>query len=323
MNAKRWIALAVFFVLLFSMVTGTETVRSVLETSNRWTVEIYEAGSGADIALIDIRGPITYDSGEGSFFLEEGYSQNIFLEQIETAFVQDNIEAIILRVNSPGGAVTACDEVYQKIRSLKEENEKPLVVYMENIAASGGYLVSTTGDVIFANRSALTGSIGVIMSSINVHRLADELGVEQKVIKSGPYKDIFNIFREVTKEESEILQGIIDETYDFFIDSVLEGRDLERDDLLELADGRIYTATQAIENGLIDEIGFFQDVIEKTAELANTSDPNVIHFKRVPLKPFDYIFGQISRITLGPKSLEDYIETRKEEYPQLMYIWRP
>ncbi len=323
MDAKRWIALAVFLILLFSMATSTETVRGVMETSKRWTVEVYDFGTGADIALINLSGIITHDRGEGSIFQDEGYSQTIFLEQIETAFLQDEIKGIILRVNSPGGAVAACDELFNKINSLKEEHKKPLVIYMEDIAASGGYLVSTTGDVIFANRSTLTGSIGVIMSSLNVHRLADDLGVEQKVYKSGNYKDLLNIFREVTPEESSILQEIVDETHDFFIDSVLEGRNMERDDLLDLADGRIYTATQALENGLIDEVGFLEDAINKTAELANTKDPNVLQFKRLPLRPYDFIFGQISRLTGGPSSVEDYIQNRKEEYPGLMYIWRP
>lgn len=280
MTKKRWIALIVFLaIMLLSAVTqlGTASLRA---GDKDWSEEIYQQGGLEQIALLEVEGVITNANQVGGFFSSPLYNHEVFLKQLKEAFQNEQIKAILLHVNSPGGGVVESDEIYHTIRKLKAEYEKPLVVYMSNTAASGGYYISALADTIYANRSTITGSIGVIISSLNYRELAEEWGVKDQTFTSGPHKDIMSPMKEMTAKEREIIQSIVDELYANFVDVIVEGRKMSREDVLQIADGRIYTGSQAKELGLVDEIGFLDEAIEGTAALANLDHPTVIRYKQ-------------------------------------------
>lgn len=287
-----------------------------------WKEEVIQRGGQDKIAILDIEGIIS-DQTTGDFFNQVGYNHRTFLKQLEHAFQDENIKAILLRVNSPGGGVVESDEIYHKIVSLKEEHQKPIVTYMANMAASGGYYISAPTDQIYANRSTLTGSIGVIMSSYNVQELAENWGVKQETFKSGAHKDIMSSMREVTDEERRIIQSIVDESYENFLDVIVRGRKdkgMTKEKLVPLADGRIFTGNQAKELGLIDEIGFMDDAIEGTAALAKVENPTVVRYKQSGWSAFNNLFAMLqgkSNDLLGIKEL-----IHSQHNPSLMYLFQ-
>lgn len=329
MTVKRWVALGISAALFFFYVVGQVAVNFFFEDNVllqdynlEWHEDVYHQGGLDRIALLEVDGAII-DQPSGNIFHSVGYNHRSFLKQIEHAFKDKNIKGIILRVNSPGGGVVESDEIYHKIMELKERYKKPIVAYMANMAASGGYYISAPTDKIFANRSTLTGSIGVIISSYNVQELAEDWGVRQEVFKSGPHKDIMSNMREMTDEERSIIQSIVDESYDNFLDVVVEGREdvgMTKEKLRPLADGRIFTGQQAKEAGLVDAIGFMDDAIEGIAELAEIENPTVITYKQTGWPALNQIFATLqssSKDLLGIKEL-----IYKQDQPSLMYLFK-
>lgn len=206
------------------------------------------------------------------------YSDSI-VERLERADQDPSVKAIVLRVNSPGGGVVATDEIYSALTEI----EKPLVVSMGEMAASGGYYVSCAAEEILANPATLTGSIGVISTVPNFEELLDKVGIEMLVIKSGTMKDEMSPYRQPTEEEIAHWQGIIDEAYEQFLGVVVEGRDLHPDEARELADGRVYTGHRALELGLVDQLGNLPEALELAAELGGIEGkPRVIEYQRTP-----------------------------------------
>jgi protease IV len=172
---------------------------------------------------------------------------------------EKGIKGVLLTINSPGGTVGASKEVYEAIVKLREN--KPVVVSMLDQATSGGYYIASAANKIYANAGTLTGSIGVILSGLNVKELFARIGVEQQTIKTGPYKDIFSPFRPISDPEKELLQGLLTSTYEEFVSDVAKGRKMDVAAVKKLADGRIYTGTQAKANGLVDAIGTYEDAV--------------------------------------------------------------
>src|SRR5690625_1378587 len=181
---------------------------------------------------------------------------------IEKAAEDTTIAGLIIRIDTPGGAVVETAQIHEALLELQNEYDKPFYVSMGNTAASGGYYVSAPANKIFAEAATLTGSIGVIMESINFAELAENYGIHFNTIKSGKHKDILSPSREMTSEEEAILQSMIDEMYDEFVQVIVDGRGMNESTVRELADGRVYTGKQAQENGLIDEVGSLKDAIE-------------------------------------------------------------
>ncbi|MCK5186247.1 MAG: signal peptide peptidase SppA [Deltaproteobacteria bacterium] len=205
-----------------------------------------------------------------------------------------NIKAIILRINSPGGMVAPSQEIYQEVK--KACREKKVVVSMESIAASGGYYIACTADKIVANPGTLVGSIGVILQIENIEELLSKIGLKREIVKSGKYKDIGSMTRPMTEEEEAILQGFSDNIYYQFVDAVAEGRDMKREEVLKLADGRIFTGEQAIKLGLIDRLGNLQDTISMTGEMVGIEgEPKVVYPKKKRPSVFDFIFEEASK----------------------------
>lgn len=171
----------------------------------------------------------------------------------------NGIKGVLLTINSPGGTVGASKEVYEAVKKLREK--KPVVVSMLDQATSGGYYIASAANKIYANAGTLTGSIGVILSGLNVKELFTRIGVEPQTIKTGPYKDIFSPFRPISDPEKELLQGLLTSTYEEFLSDVAKGRKMDVAAVRKLADGRIYTGAQAKENGLVDAIGTYEDAV--------------------------------------------------------------
>ncbi|HEX6709169.1 MAG TPA: signal peptide peptidase SppA [Rubrobacter sp.] len=244
--------------------------------------EEYVSGDGADkIAVVPVEGEITSADvslgGTQPTVTPEGLA-----DALRQAGQDTSVAAVVLEVNSPGGGVTASDEMHQSILDFKKNTGKPVVVSMGDTAASGGYYISTAADRIVANETTLTGSLGVIFQLNNFAEAADKYGIKQVVIKSGKYKDIGNAFREMKPEEREIFQSIVDDSYSEFVDVISEGRDIPKDRVREIADGRVYSGSQAKQLGLIDSFGGLDEASALAGKLAGTSDITVVRYVQEP-----------------------------------------
>ncbi len=287
MSRKRWLALIAVAMLLVASISvnvATSTVfsnaNSLIGTMNQeWTETIYEQGDniGGSIALLEVNGVIQ-DTGEGGLFQTSGYHHQMLLSQLDHAAEDPTVEGIILRVNTPGGGVVESAEIHEKIINAQVEYGKPVFISMGSMAASGGYYIAAPADMIVASPQTITGSIGVIMESINVTELAENYGVKVNTIKSGPYKDIMSATREMTDEDRAILQSLIDESYDEFVRIIAEGRDMSEEEVRTIADGRIYSGNQALELDLVDELGSLDDTILLMKDYVG-ADYNVVKYE--------------------------------------------
>jgi protease-4 len=187
------------------------------------------------------------------------------VEELKEYSKDASVKAIVLRVNSPGGGVAPSQEIYEEIVKIKEK--KKVVASMGSVAASGGYYIASPADKIVANAGTLTGSIGVIMEIPNVSGLMEKIGVNTQVVKSGKHKDIASVFKTLTPEEKKILQTVLDDVHDQFIEDVSDARGMQPEEIRKLADGRIFTGRMAKEAGLVDELGNLQDAIMLAGKL--------------------------------------------------------
>jgi len=201
-----------------------------------------------------------------------------------------SIKAVVLRIDSPGGAVAPSQEIYEEILKIKEN--KKIIVSMGTVAASGGYYIAAPADKIVANAGTLTGSIGVIMEIPNISGLMQKIGVETQVIKSGEHKDIASMFKSLKPEEKQILQNVLDDVHNQFIMAVSEGRKMKFEEIKKLADGRIFTGRMAKELGLVDELGNLQDAIMLAGKLTGIKgEPQIIE-KKEKFSFFDILKGE-------------------------------
>ncbi|MBI4043023.1 MAG: signal peptide peptidase SppA [Deltaproteobacteria bacterium] len=231
------------------------------------------------IALFQGRSRATLVLSSGVGIVEvEGVILNptTILEQLEEYRAARGIEAVVLKINTPGGSVGAVQEIYDKVLEVK--TEKPVVAALGAIAASGGYYVATAANKIISNPGAITGSIGVIMKFADAGKLLEWMKVRPYNIKSGKYKDIGSPDRMMTEEERRLLQGVIRDSHEQFVEAVIEGRGLDRDDVAEIADGRIFTGRQAQKIGLVDKLGSLREAIKLAAEVAGIKgEPKVVY----------------------------------------------
>lgn len=231
------------------------------------------------IAVINLTGTIAFSQSSS---LLEASSTNATMDDLERAEEDPSLQAVVLRIDSPGGSAAASHELYEQVMRLKESGKK-VVASFGDTAASGGYYVAAAADKIVSLPSTLTGSIGVISTVPNLEELYKMLGYKERVFKSGPHKDMLSATRPLTSEEEEIMQGIIDDTYDQFLNAVVEGRGLPKEEVRQLADGRIYTGSQAKDVGLVDELGGQREAIELAAKLAGIEgEPEVVEYRQTP-----------------------------------------
>jgi protease-4 len=249
---------------------------------------------GDKIAIVEIRGVITQSSE--------------IIEEIHQYLEDDAVKAIILRIDSPGGGVGPSQEIYREVMKIK--SRKKVVTSMGSVAASGGYYVACASDLIVANPGTITGSIGVLMEFTNIEELFKKIGIKGVVVKSGELKDMGSPFREMTPEERRVIQAVIDNVHQQFIQAVADGRKLDRSKVAQIADGRILTGEQAKQLGLVDQIGNLEDAIDTTAKLVGiVGKPNILY----PKKKFS-IWELLIRETVSV-----ILETLKEKGFELNY----
>jgi protease IV len=247
---------------------------------------------GDRIALIRIEGPIL-DSKDA-------------IDEIKDYTKDPSIRAIVLRIDSPGGAVAPSQEIYEEVR--KAITKKKIVVSMGSVAASGGYYIASPASRIIANPGTLTGSIGVIMEIPNIEGLLNKLGIKSEVVKSGRHKDLASVFRGIKQEEREILQNVLDNVHEQFISAVSEGRKMVRDDVKKIADGRIFTGEQALKAGLVDELGNLEDAVKSAAKLSGIKGEPVVVSKKERFSFVNLLRGSM------PKELFDVVPSVKVKY---------
>lgn len=241
------------------------------------------SGKGAPkILLTDITGFISSQERKSGLVSRGQSMVDALKEQLKKAEEENDLAGVVVRINSPGGTVTASDIIFHELMEFKKKKDVPVYAVMMGIGTSGGYYASLAADRIYAHPTTITGSIGVLAVKMNIEGLMEKIGVEEKTVKSGKMKDIFSPFRPDTPEERKIMQGIIDQLHARFVDAVAEGREgkLRKDDINTLADGRPYTARQALEAGLIDEIGYLEDAIEAMKKERGIEEASVVTYVR-------------------------------------------
>ncbi|MDI7258681.1 MAG: signal peptide peptidase SppA [Thermodesulfobacteriota bacterium] len=266
--------LAFFFALLF--IIGRYVVKS---GSTQFAF-------GDKIAVVEIRGVITHSSG--------------IIEELHRYEEDEGVKAIILRIDSPGGGVGPSQEIHREV--LKVKSKKKVITSMGSVAASGGYYIASASDLIVANPGTITGSIGVLMEFTNIEELFRKIGIKGLVLKSGEHKDIGSPFREMTAEEKKIIQSVIDNVHQQFIQAVAEGRKLDRSKVVQVADGRILTGEQAKHLGLVDQIGNLQDAIDTTAKMVGIEGKPVILYPKKKFSLFDLLVSKVTSAILDTLS---------------------
>ncbi|WP_203361475.1 signal peptide peptidase SppA [Bacillus sp. REN10] len=333
MNKKRSIALAAAAALFivsvianFASASFSTDFTSTLETaigasSEGFTEQVKEEGNMMEkIAVLPVEGVIQ-DTGAQSLMSSPGYNHQEFMEKMEQAKEDEAVKAIILQVNSPGGGVVESAQIHKKIVEIKKETKKPVYVSMGSVAASGGYYISAPADKIFASAETLTGSLGVIMQSINYSELAKKYGVDFVTIKSGPHKDIMSPTRKMTEEEKKILQEMINNSYNGFVKVIAEGRGMSDAEVRKIADGRIYDGLQAKELNLIDDFGYLDDVIDQLKKDAKLPDAQVVTYESNVGWPA-YFSMKMQRMFGGNDDVSALMKLLSHpNSPRLMYLY--
>ncbi|SFG87567.1 protease-4 [Desulfotomaculum arcticum] len=254
--------------------------------------------AGGAVGVIRVNGTIAGGVDAAGLF-ESAVGSETIMEQLRRAAADPAIKVVLLRLNTPGGTTGASQEIALEVDRLRQSGKK-VVASMGDVAASGGYWIASRCDKIVANPGTITGSIGVIMTTNDLQGLYQKLGVENRVFKSGKHKDMGSPNRDITGEEQDIFQGMVDEMYEQFIATVSEGRHMDPDEVRKLADGRVFTGKQALDNGLIDVLGNYYDAIGLAAELAGIKGtPEVIE-----LAPQRTWWETLARVKLGLPPLQ-------------------
>jgi protease-4 len=234
---------------------------------------------GKRVALVEIYGPI--------------YGSRSIVRQLKQYAEDGSVPAIVLRIDSPGGVASASQEIYEQVHKVRQEGKK-VVASMGGVAASGGYYVACAADSIMANPASLTGSIGVQMEFPNTEELFKKIGVQFQVVKSGAHKDIGSPHRPMTKEEKRLLQEVIDDTYHQFVEVVVNQRGIPEEEVLTLADGRIFSGRQALQLGLVDRMGTYEDAIAMAARMGGIKGkPQIIKERPKKVSLFDFLFQMV------------------------------
>ena len=287
----------------FRRVSGTSFTQ---EMPPRFREVIVQRGDSSKVALITLRGLISSSV--------PGTVSDSMVDDMRAALQQarddDRVKAVVLEIDSPGGEVTASDTIYNAV--VKTRAKKPVVVYMETLAASGGYYISCGGKYLMANETTITGSIGVIIQTLNYEQLFNKIGLASVVFKSGKFKDMLNGARPITPEERELVQSFVMKTYDKFLGIVAKERNLSADSLRNgLADGRILSGKDAFENKLIDGLGQIEDAFGKAKQLGGAPEATVVKYgPPFSLSRFFRAFGETEKTKLS-------LELPKQLLPQL------
>ncbi len=278
--------------------------------------ERHSYGRGAvKVVRIPVTGVITRQVDGGLFGTPFDMTESV-LRQVRAATHDDDVGGLLVEVDSPGGAITPTDEIYEALLAFRESrDDRRVVVFVRDMAASGGYYVAMAGDHVVAEPTALVGSISVLVQALNWHTLSEKIGISDTTIKSGRNKDLLNPFREVNPEHVAVLQGVVDEMHEQFVAIVAASRELGEDDAKRLTDGSVFTANRAFEEGLVDEVGYWEDAMDAIGELLGRDEVRIVRYER-PQRLVD-LFAQLRNPLAAPTALF------RPQPARLMYLWRP
>lgn len=235
------------------------------------------------------------------------------VEQLSQFGKDDAIKAVVLRIDSPGGGVASSQEIYAAVAELKKK--KKVIASMGSLAASGGYMVACATDKIVANPGTITGSISAVMHFANAQELLKKVGLKASVVKSGKFKDIGSPVREMTPEERALIQELVDDIYDQFLDMVARDRNIAKENLRKIADGRVFTGRQAQKLGLVDDLGDMGYAVTLAAEMSGiTGKPEVVYAKKKGSRFWDYFFREMFT------ALEHEMSARTEQFHGILYL---
>ncbi|SMD04245.1 signal peptide peptidase SppA [Sporomusa malonica] len=264
-------------VLFLALLIGISMIAALFTTPG---LKQRKLANSDKLAIIYVEGMIIGGRGQVGLFTEGGGTDHL-IRQLHAARDDASVKAVVLRINSPGGTVPASQEVGEELKKLRAAG-KPVITSMADMAASGGYWLAACTDKIYANPSTITGSLGVYMPYSNWEELYKKIGVRQEKIKSGPHKDILSPDRQLTNEERAIIQDMVDDMYNQFVEVIAEGRHLDPAKVRQLADGRIYTGRQAKELGLVDELGNMYDAIDGAAAMVGIQGkPEIVEYGKM------------------------------------------
>ena len=277
------------------------------------------SGSGK-VLLIDLSGVLA----EEPIFTLESRPQVPLLarirEELKKAEDDDQVRAVVLRINSPGGTVTASDVLYHEVTSFKARRKVPVVASILDVGASGGYYVALAADRIVAHPTTVTGSIGVLMLTVNASGLLEKIGVSASYVKSGDFKDMGSPFRGIRPEERALFQDLIDRFYGRFVELVARSRKMDEARVRSFADGRIYTAGEALSLGLIDQIGYLEEAIAAAKAAAGLTEAKVVTYHR-PRQYRATIYSAAD--TPGPTASLPDLARMVVSGPKFLYLWWP
>lgn len=329
---KKFIVFSIF--VLISIIVGIVAIFS-RENNNNNNISAVKIVTGNNItkslregiAVIDLNGTISHNKRKNNLGMEMKSVTEKLIDDFEYYMKDDNVKAIVLQVDSPGGTLTSCEEALKYLKNLKEKYPKPIIASFRSMAASGGYYISMIADKIYANESTLTGSIGVISQFVNLSGLMDKYGVKMYTIKSGANKDSLSPFREPREDELEYWQNMTKDFVLQFINVVEEARgDKLKGNREEIFDGRIFSGKTALDIGLIDSIGTLQDAIKDAAETGGIEDEEPYIIKKPEEKEnlLNLLLLNISE-NIKPKSFMPYYEEiMSAKYIGIpMYIYIP
>jgi len=243
-------------------------------------------------------------------------------EELRKAEDDERVKALIVRINSPGGTITASDVLYHELLAFKTRKKVPVIAAIMDVGASGGYYAALAADTIVVNPTTITGSIGVVMVTVNAQGLLEKIGVAPLAIKSGPMKDAGSPFRSLTEPERAVFQGIIDDMYGRFVGLIAQSRKMPEDRVRAFADGRIYTADQALKLGLVDRIGYLEEVVALTRERAGLDEAKVVMYHR----PKEYranIYSLTPPPSTAESTLAQFAAALGGGGPRFLYLWWP
>ncbi len=319
---RRLAALAVAGLVALS---GCSLVTLDLQPRIRPLEEKTVEGKGSSkILLVDLSGMLSED---GPTFSIGAPPPRVPLlarvrEELRKAEDDERVKALIVRINSPGGTITASDILYHELLAFKARKKVPVIAAIMDVGASGGYYAALAADTIVVNPTTVTGSIGVVMVTVNAQGLLEKIGVAPLAIKSGPMKDAGSPFRSLTEPERAVFQGIIDDMYGRFVRLIAQSRKMPEDRVRAFADGRVYTADQALKLGLVDRVAYLEDVVALARERAGLDEAKVIMYHR----PKEYranIYSLTPPPSTAESTLAQFAAALGGGGPRFLYLWWP
>jgi len=289
---------------------------SVILTDNGWPVR-------DKIAIIDVDG-LLINQAEKTFFGQGENPVSLFVEKLDRAQADKHVKAIIVRINTPGGGVTASDIMYNRLVQFRQYKGVPIVAVIQDVGASGGYYVACGADTILAHPTAVTGSIGVIVQLITFADLMEKLGIDAKAVTSGQFKSMSSPFKPMEQEDVDIVQAMVTDFHERFVEVVQAGRPkLSPATVRSLADGRVYTAQQAKANGLLDDLGYMMDAVAEARKRSGSSRVKVVIYHRpMGYRPNAYADTSVPapamQFNLLNVSMPGLLELTQ---PQFLYLW--